>query len=247
MSMITTIGWQGLSSAVGAGVCFGAAEFVWHTVAQKIAMLWTNFEARPSLDADDGPQVLASESLDKEFTLRVIKAPVIEETLFRGLAQPALTYGLSFCFPQLAAPLVLGISTAALLSTAATAGAFGYVHLFAYEEGAGFSAAMTAVAGLVFGVVREKFGLIASIAAHATANLCTGLLDKYYPEFLEFSWEKELRLMPPRQRELKLLNEAVARVNTRLAEIDDASDEEAIELTDLRASWTAQIQGLQAD
>lgn len=246
MSGIAAIGWQGLSS-LGAGVCFGAAEFVWHTAAQKVAMLWANFEARPSLDADDGPQVLASESLDKEFTLRVIKAPVIEETLFRGLAQPALAYGLSFCFPQLAAPLLFGISKAALLSTIATAGAFGYVHLFAYEEGAGFSAAMTAVAGLVFGVVREKFGLIASIAAHATANLCTGLLDKYYPEFLEFSWEKELRIMPPRQREIRLLQESVVRANARIAEIGDASDEEAIELTTLRASWVEQIQQLEAN
>lgn len=247
VSIDSLVGWQGIAS-VGIGICSGLAEFVWHTTAQKISMVAAKLESKPMLGPDEGPQVLSFEALDKQFVPMVIQAPIFEEIVFRGLVQPMLTYGIAFCFPQLGAPALLGVSKAALLSLATTAAGFGLAHYRNYEKGGAFPAAMGTVAGVVFGIVREKFGLIASIAAHITANFNTGLLDKYWPEFLEFSWERELRLLPPRDRELRLLQEAVARANAALAQMPQKeANSDRVELERLRSTWTEEIRVLEAN
>lgn len=197
--------------SAGIGICCGFAEFAWRTIAQKVAMVVGKLEFTPALGPYNGPRTLPFEVLDKEFVSSVVGAPAAEEIAFRGFLQPMLSAGLVYCFPQLAAPALLGISQASLLSITAVGSIFGSLHSFNYEKGGDFPATMRSIAGSIYGIAAEKFGLIASVAAHMTSNLCTGLLNKYWPELLEFSWERELRLLPQQERELKFLREAIQR------------------------------------
>ncbi|MBF8262767.1 MAG: intrarane metalloprotease [Parachlamydiales bacterium] len=246
LSIGNLVGWQNFE-AVGMGIGFGLAEFAWHTTAQKVGMLMTGLEVKPSLDPDDGPQVMAFEMLDKEFVPGVIIAPIFEEIVFRGLLQPMASLGMVFCFHQLAAPSLLGLSQASVLSIVGSGIGFGLLHYFNHEQGGTFPATISSLAGIGFGVVRAKLGLAASIGAHMTANLSTGLLDKYWPEFLEFKWEKELRELPPKERELRLLTEAVQRADAAIAQMSKTSTtSEKNELEQLRSNWQHQIKALQA-
>ncbi len=239
------IEWLGIG-ALGMGIACGATEFIWKSVAQKVGMVVMGLENKPKLDPSDGPQILSFEILDKEFFRGVVEAPILEESIFRGLVQPALAYGITFAFPVLSAPVLLGISTASLLSIVVVSGVFGLCHYSNYEQGGAFPSAMGVVAGLVFGVVRVKLGLIAAIGAHMTSNLGTGLLDKYLPEFLEFPWERELRLLPPRERQLRLLKEAVDRVEVAVAKMSPEEIEtEKPLLEQLSREWLQQIQILE--
>ncbi len=230
-------------AAIGTGICVGTVEFLWHTTVQKINMVVSKLEFKSKLEPGDGPPILPSEILDKQFSPMVVQAPIIEEMVFRGLFQPMLSYGIASCFPQLAASTLLGISRASLLSAVTTAVGFGLCHYPDYEKGGAFPATMGAIAGAVFGIVREKFGLLASIAAHMTTNLSTGLLDKYWPELLESSWERELRLLPPKERELRLLQEAIQRVDTAVAQMPQTNSNR-VELEQLRLGWEKQIEAL---
>ena len=188
------ITFNNLGRALGTGICCGIAEFVWHTTAQKMGMIIAGLEFEPSCAPGDDPLVLGSEVLDKEFVSSVIGCPIGEEVVFRGLLQKALTQGITFCFPQLQAPSPIGISKASLLSVVTIGVGFGLAHYPDYKKGGAFPSTMAAIAGIIYGVVREKFGLTSSIAAHMASNLSTGLLDKYWTTLLEMKWEKELKL-----------------------------------------------------
>lgn len=97
-------------------------------------------------------------------------------------------------FPQFTVPAFFGISTAALVSYAVIGTGFGALHYFNYEKGGLGVARIGFGTGIILGIVKEKFGLIGSMATHMTSNLCMGLLDKYQPTFLESPLEKEVRL-----------------------------------------------------
>lgn len=241
--IVNSVVWQGVSS-LAMGVGCGLTEFICRSTVQKVAMVGAGLNVEPSLDPDDGPQLLPYEQLDKEFSVSVIAAPVIEEIVFRGLLQPVLAYGITCAFPQLATPIVLGVNSATLTSIAITSIGFGAGHYPNFSKGGVFPCVAAAVAGIVFGVARDRFGLIASIGAHMTANLCTGLLDKYWPELLEFPVEKELRLLPPRQRELRLLKEAVARIDQA---VPHSSPDDVKKLKSLRSGWVKQMSVLETN
>ena len=231
--------WPVLSS-LSVGIGSGALLFAGQTTVQKIAMLYAQLDVQPNIDPDEGPEILPSEVIDKQFVPGVVIAPIVEEVVFRGIMQPLLSVGISYCFPQLSTSAFLSISKASLLSATMTAAAFGMCHYPDYKKGAPFAVAMSTIAGSVFGVVRERFGILASISAHMMSNLSTGLLDKHWPELLEFPKERELRLLPPREKELQLLQMAVKRVDEAI--VDMPQNDERANLENLRLEWIKQTE-----
>jgi len=213
MTALNLIGWQGFSS-LGMGIGCGIAEFVFHTTAQKVAMAVGNLDVQGRVDPDDGVEILSFERLQKQFVRGVLYAPIGEEICLRGIMQPLLSFTIASYSPHLEAIGCVGISQATLISLVATANCFGVLHYPDYEKGAALPVTLACIAGAVFGLVREKFGLIAAIGAHMTSNLCSGLLDQCYPQFLENERERKLRVLPPQEREQKLLQEAICRIET---------------------------------
>lgn len=176
----------------GIGALCGALDFLYKSTAQKVCMAaGVVFEEAPD---DDEPFTPSSERLDRNFRDIVITYPILEEVAFRGLLQPLLTHGLTAYFPQLAASAFLGLSTAALISTVAIGVGFGALHIPNYERGGLVVGSFAAISGTFLGIIKEKFGLLASIGAHMTSNLGTGLLDKYAPALLESPRERTHRL-----------------------------------------------------
>ncbi len=170
-----------LVDQVAVGATCGVAEFLFSTTCQKACMLaGVKFE-----EIEDEEDVPPSERLDKHFLEAVIIYPVGEELVFRGLFQPFLAKRLSFYMPQLAAPALLGISRANAISAIVVGTGFGVIHYFGYKSGGKQVAVIGAVSGSFCGLVKERFGFVASVLAHMVHNFCTGLLDKYYPVFLE--------------------------------------------------------------
>lgn len=170
-----------LVDQVAVGAACGVADFLFSTTCQKTCMLaGVKFE-----EIEDEEDVPSSERLDKQFLEAVVAYPIGEELVFRGLLQPFLAKGLSFYMPQLAEPALLGISRANVISAVAVGTGFGVVHYFVYKSGGKQVAVIGSVSGSFYGLVKERFGLVASAFAHMVHNFCTGWLDKYYPAFLE--------------------------------------------------------------
>jgi membrane protease YdiL (CAAX protease family) len=85
-----------------------------------------------------------------------IVGPVIEETFFRGVLQPALIERSG------------GSAAASWIGIVGTAAIFAAVHAVAGASALG--AAITFVAGLGFGLVARTSGLVAAVVAHAVFN-----------------------------------------------------------------------------
>ncbi|MBM3192316.1 MAG: CPBP family intramembrane metalloprotease [Chlamydiae bacterium] len=172
-----------ISSYIGqlaTGAACGLADFLFCTTTQKICTLaGVRFE-----EIEDEDDIPSSERLDKQFWDMVVKYPIGEELIFRGLLQPFLSKGLLVCMPQLAAPGLWDIPIANTVSAVAIGTGFGVLHYFGYKSGGKQVALMGSVSGSFYGIIKERFGLATSISAHMIHNFMVGWLDKHYPSFL---------------------------------------------------------------
>ncbi len=172
-----------LANQVAVGAACGVGNFLFSTVCQKTCML-AGVKFAEIEDEDDVP---ASEQLDKHFWDIVVKWPIAEELVFRAVLQPSLANGFLLFMPQLAAPALLGIPIANVVSTAVVGTGFGIIHYFAYKSGGKEVALIGSITGSSYGMIKERFGLATSISAHIIHNFMTGWLDKHYPAFLDSS------------------------------------------------------------
>lgn len=172
---------------VAVGTACGFADFLFCTTSQKTCML----AGVKFAEIDDEDDVPVSERLDKHFWEMVVKYPIGEELIFRGLLQPFLSNGLLLYMPQLAAPVLLEIPAANVVSAIAIGTGFGIVHYFCYKSGGKEVALISSISGSFYGMIKERFGLATSISAHIVHNFMTGWLDKHYPKFLDSSLKAE--------------------------------------------------------
>lgn len=173
------------------GTAAGFADFLFTTTSQKVCML-AGVKFEEEVDEGDIPP---SERFDRCFADLVVKYPIAEEAIFRGVLQPVLAEGLIICIPKLAAPALLGIPIANVVSAVAIGVGFGSLHYFNYKQGGKHVAVIGSISGSFYGMVKECFGLPGSIAAHITHNFMTAWLDKHYPEILESESERKQRLL----------------------------------------------------
>ena len=99
-------------------------------------------------------------------------APIFEELLFRGALQLLLIAAISWLSPVAATALLFGtgLTVAEMLSIFVTSIIFGAMHIQNRHAGCYRQAALCFNAGIVYGVVAMKYGLVASIAAHIINN-----------------------------------------------------------------------------
>jgi hypothetical protein len=172
---------------VAVGAACGFADFLFSTTTQKTCMLaGVKFE-----EIEDEDDVPSSQRLDKEFWEGVVIYPIGEELVFRGLLQPFLSQRLQLYMPQLAAPALLEMPVANIVSALAIGTGFGIMHYFGYKSGGKQIALMASMSGSFYGVMKERFGLATSISAHMVHNFMIGWLDKHYPKFLDSSLKTE--------------------------------------------------------
>lgn len=176
-----------LIQQVAMGAACGFADFLFSTTSQKTCML-AGVKFKEIEDDDDVPP---SDRLDKHFWDMVVKWPIGEELVFRGLLQLFLSKGLLLYMPQLAAPACLGIPIANTVSAVAIGTGFGIIHYFGYKTGGKQVALIGSVSGSFYGIIKERFGLATSISAHMIHNFMTGWLDKHYPAFLDSSSKED--------------------------------------------------------
>lgn len=184
------------------GVTLGAADFLFSTTCEKAGRLaGMTFEECEDEDEDDKDDaatdpILPSQRWDRCFMTGVILIPIGEELIFRGLLQPLCKTLIGRCFPYLIGSSALGLSGAALVSSLAIGMIFGALHYLNYKTNGWFPALVITIGGVAYGVAKERYGLICSIVAHSMKNNCVGLLDKYYPAFLESEQDQLRRLQP---------------------------------------------------
>lgn len=169
------------------GAACGFTDFLFCTTTQKTCIL-AGVKFEEIEDADDVP---SSQRLDKGFWDMVVKYPIGEELVFRGLLQPFLSNGLLLYMPRLATPLLLGIPAANVVSAVALGTGFGVIHYFGYKSGGKQVALIGSISGSFYGIIKERFGLATSISAHMIHNFMTGWLHKHYPQFLYSSVKVE--------------------------------------------------------
>ncbi len=180
--MTLSYGIFSLASPISKGVLFGFADFLFSTTAQKVLML-AGIKFKEDLEVGD---ISPDKRLDMDFHNFVIKYPILEETVFRGILQPYLSGKLPLFFPKLKSiPSVMGIPLANLVSSVALGVIFGSIHYLNYTSGGIYVALIASISGSFYGLIKEKFGLASSISAHIIHNFMVGWLDKNYPTFLE--------------------------------------------------------------
>ncbi len=136
---------------------------------------------------EDEDNIPSSQQLDKNFGDIVVKYPIGEELVLRGVLQPLISKILVIYKPHLAAPSLLNIPQANVISAVSLGILFGFVHYFNYKSGGIQVALIGSISGSFYGIIKERFNLAAPIAAHMTHNFLVGLLDKHYPAFLDSS------------------------------------------------------------
>jgi len=189
--MSFSLGAISAAQGLAAGSLAGFADFLFSTTAQKICMAaGVKFE-----EVEDEEDIPASERFDRCFADLVVKYPILEEAVFRGVLQPVLADAIAIAIPKFAAPSLLGFPLANIVSAVAIGIGFGSVHYFNYRKGGKQVAVIGSISGSLYGIVKECFGLTGSIAAHMTHNFMTGWLDKHYPEILESDSERNRRLL----------------------------------------------------
>lgn len=194
-------------ASVGWGVCGGVAEFALYSTARKIALTKGGLNVQPRLELGKPFPILPFEKLTKAPWETLVFKPLFHQT-FLEIVKNAIHYALNhwlripvkredwnWTYEVLIASAIFRKPTEFSLS--------------GYKQGGTFMATMEVVTRVAFTIILIEFGLPASIIAHATSELCKGLLNQYRPEFLESSWEKTIRLLSPEQRKSQLEREAV--------------------------------------
>lgn len=111
-----------------------------------------------------------TEYVKENFWEAAFVGPIREEIVFRGIVQSALEYAVEKIFPHKEVNIFSRkIKLPAVISIVATSIIFGAQH---YGSGMGALHVIHAtVGGLEFGILKYKFNLAASIAAHVTSNI----------------------------------------------------------------------------
>ncbi len=175
------------------GILVGSGIFAYSILAQKVCML-AGVKFEEAIDPEE-PYVPPSERFDTVFKDMVVRGPILEEAIFRGALQPALSYALALYIPYLATHSLLGLPFSQFIAAITVGVGFSAIHYPDFEKGgATWCAVIGAVGGSAFGLTYTYWGLSTSIAAHMTANLMVAVLDKHFPKFLESEKEKALRL-----------------------------------------------------
>ncbi len=133
--------------------------------------LATILEQIPGLASSLVDPAAAEEFLDgiDNFWETAVLAPVVEEIIFRGILYGFLRDVMEALLPDYDVPIFsFTVKLAALVAIVATAILFGWVHI---ANGIGvIHAILAGTTGVVYGILREKHGLISSTAAHMTNN-----------------------------------------------------------------------------
>jgi membrane protease YdiL (CAAX protease family) len=111
----------------------------------------------------------ALEYMESNFTAEVIEAPILEEIVFRVLIQNFFHSLATKIVPDTDVEIFSSkLKLATLVSILATAALFGWAHI---TSGLGILHVILAtISGITFGVLKEKYGLTASISAHMINN-----------------------------------------------------------------------------
>lgn len=130
-----------------------------------------NFLADPAI-ADE-----YTEMVQMSFWDTAIKAPLIEEVVFRFVIQNTFKWIANailpdqnieiFSHPMKLATLVAVVATAVLFGSAHLGSGLGIIHFI-----------LATISGITYGILKENFGLRSSIAAHVTNNaICYGIMS----------------------------------------------------------------------
>jgi membrane protease YdiL (CAAX protease family) len=121
-------------------------------------------------------RVEASRNMAANFTSTVVRGPLMEEALFRGIIQDLLLSRFLLFAIQKLAPgreIVLEVQIAKALRIGITALLFGVAHLTNGHGGVRRQAIMTTLSGILLGYLKEsRLGILATIGAHVTNNAC---------------------------------------------------------------------------
>ena len=163
---IVDVAYQKIWVPISTGIIVGIGDLTFNVLLDNVLSLIPGFEsflADPSIAAEYMEQVLGS------FWDTAIEGPFWEEMLFRGLLQEFFHWMAEKILPDRDVALFFcKMKLATLVSIVATAVLFGSVHL---SSGFGISHAILAtVTGITYGILRERYGLRASISAHMTNN-----------------------------------------------------------------------------
>lgn len=152
--------------SVSMGIQVGLLDLGFGIVASELFDLIPGFGdllADPELAAEYLEEAMGS------FWETAVLAPVVEEVLFRQVIQGAFKKLAEKVLPDQDVTLFSQtMKLAVLVAVVATAVLFGLVHL---GSGLGIVQVILATStGIVYGILKEKYGLTASISAHMTNN-----------------------------------------------------------------------------
>lgn len=167
---------------ISAGIAFGFANFLFSTTVQKVLIL-AGVKFEEYLETKD---VHSNSRFDLGLYSFVIKYPVIEELIHRGLLQPFFSEKISLFLPRLKAlSATTGIPLANLVSSVVIGVIFSPVRYFNYKSGGIYAVLIASISSSFYGFLKERFSLISAIAAHSVHDFMKGLVDKKYLTFLE--------------------------------------------------------------
>ncbi len=179
-----------LPKQIGVGLATGVIDFTFTSLIQKVCEL-AGMEFKETMDEDDIP---AHEVFDKDFYNQVIRYPILEEVFFRGFCQPIVAYivkrylideqQISQSPKSLLGRVsrALNIPASKVVASMVVGGLFGSIHYFNYEKGGVTVAIVISFGGAAYGIIKEKYGLRASMTAHIVHNFLCVWFDKYYPD-----------------------------------------------------------------
>ena len=113
-----------------------------------------------------------------------------EELIFPGALQPLLAKILAVSLPALGKKAFMTIALPNLVSTLAIGILFGAYHYQDYTKGEIIAATNIAIAGCLFGITKERYGLISAIIAHSKSNMLGTFVEYYRPSYLPPLLEK---------------------------------------------------------
>lgn len=113
---------------------------------------------------------LDAQSLDVMVAMEV-SGTAAEELTYRATLQPLVAKVLSTGLPLLRQRFCIGIPFPNLISAIAVACIFGAGHFQDYKQGGLIAATNIAIGGFLYGIAKERFGILSAIIAHSSCNL----------------------------------------------------------------------------
>lgn len=138
-------------------VACGFANFIFCETTKKIFISGSD-------PTDRVPRT--SKEIDAYFKNFVVIQPLFEEILARGILQPLLSKQLVPYIPELLLSSTLNIPSANLVSLLAISIGLGTLRYGRYEDNGPQLAIIESIRQSIHGLVKERFGLVASITEH---------------------------------------------------------------------------------